>query len=90
MNKKELIERLSKEMTMSKNQTTIVFEEMFAAMSKILAEGETVSIPNFGKFEVYEAPAKKARNPKTGETVDVPAKNKLKFRPSNNLKKFIQ
>ena len=90
MKKKELIDRLSKEMTMSKSQTGILFEEMFSAISKILAEGETVSVTNFGKFEVYEMAAKKSRNPKTGEVVDVPERKKVKFRPSVNLKNFIQ
>lgn len=90
MNKKELIDRLSRDMSMSKAQTTVLFEEMFESISNILANGQDVSIPKFGKFQVSMQPERKARNPKTGETVMVPEKQKVKFKPSNTLKEQIQ
>lgn len=90
MKKKDLIEKLANELGMSKTQTEVMFEEMFAAISKILEDGETVSIPRFGKFEISQTNARVGRNPKTGESIDIPEKNKVKFRPSQKLKEMIQ
>lgn len=90
MNKKELINRLSLDMSMSKAQTQVVFEEMFDSIANLLANGEDVSIPKFGKFQVSVQPERQARNPKTGETVTVPEKQKVKFKPSTTLKERVQ
>ncbi|MFW6002320.1 MAG: HU family DNA-binding protein [archaeon] len=90
ISKKELINRLSEDLIMSKAETEFVLEQMFNSISGMLQEGKTLSIPRFGKFIVYQSEPRKARNPRTGETVDVPEKQKVKFKPSNILKDSIQ
>lgn len=90
LGKKELIEKLAEKMGMNKSQTEELMADMFASISEILSEGYTISVPRFGKFIVYNSEGYKGRNPATGESVDVPAKKKIKFKPSDILKKYIQ
>jgi len=51
--------------------------------------GKKVSLAGFGIFTKKEMSAKTARNPRTGETVNVPAQNKAKFVPAKSFKEFI-
>ncbi len=59
---------------------------MFATIRDAAVKGEEVSIPGFGKFKVQNKPARTARNPRTGESVAVPATRKLSFQPAKALK----
>ena len=59
---------------------------MFDVVGKALEVGEEVAIPQFGKFVPVAKPARNARNPKTGETIKVPAKTVIKFRPGSALR----
>jgi len=90
MGKKELIERLSKNFEMSKAETESIFNEMFGTIEEILQEGNEVSIPRFGKFIVYQSKSRQGRNPATGESVNIPEKTRVKFKPSDKLKQNLQ
>ena len=63
------------------------------AFAKILTEamkaGEEISLGGFGKFVICEKAARQCRNPKTGETIEVPARKGVKFKPSSNLKSVV-
>lgn len=61
----------------------------FDVISMALADGEEVTIPQFGKFFPYPKPARTARNPKTGEKIKVKAKVIPKFRPSSALREKV-
>ncbi len=50
-----------------------------------LKKGERVSFPGFGTFYVSERRARTGRNPRTGETIQIAAKNVVKFKPSSKL-----
>ena len=64
------------------------------AMSDIIAEslknGEKVQIVGFGAFEVKERPARKARNPKTGEEIQIGARRSPMFKPGKALKEAVE
>lgn len=45
-------------------------------------QGKSVNLPGFGKFEMKDRPARAGRNPRTGETVEIPASRKLSFKAS--------
>lgn len=89
MTKKELVAAMAIEMGMSKAQTEVVFKEVFDTIKSLLTKGETVSIPGFGKFIVSETKARKGRNPQTGEPLDIPAKNRVSFKPAKDLKESV-
>ena len=59
-------------------------------IERVLATGNKVELRGFGTFFVSKIKEKySARNPKTGEIIYVPEKNKVRFRPSKKLKKLI-
>lgn len=62
-----------------------ITKAVFDVISQAAAAGETVAVPKFGKFEVKVKDAHKARNPRTGDQIDVPDKLVIKFRPSSTL-----
>lgn len=64
-------------------------DAVFDTITKELSRGEEISIPQFGKFKVAKRKAREARNPKTGETVHVPAKTVAKFTPAKALKETV-
>jgi nucleoid DNA-binding protein len=49
-----------------------------------------VRIGNFGTFSAHSVAAKKARNPQNGEPIDVPAKEKIRFKPFTAFKEAVQ
>lgn len=55
---------------------------VFDIMEQAILSGESIAIPKFGKFNTVVKAARKGRNPKTGETINIPERMTLKFRPS--------
>lgn len=70
----------------TRRDANVVVDTVFEAMKKALAEGRELKIHGFGKFAPVERKARKGRNPKTGEPVDIPARTVVVFRPSSSLK----
>lgn len=62
----------------------------FDAIAHKLARRETFSVANFGTFKAVERPARKARNPQTGEGVDVPPTYEARFRPTGRLREMVR
>jgi nucleoid DNA-binding protein len=48
-----------------------------------------VTVSNFGSFSTYESKAREGRNPKTGETIFIPTKERIKFKAYESLKKVV-
>ena len=59
---------------------------VFDALTAALKRGDDVRLPAFGVFDVKETAARTARNPQTGEEVQVPAGKKARFKPAKALK----
>lgn len=55
-----------------------------------MEEDEAFTIPQLGTFKVYERKAKTCKNPKTGESIDVPAKRAVSFKPAKALKDSVE
>ena len=66
-----------------------IVDTMFETMSHGLAEDRNIEIRNFGIFKVKETESRTARNPKTGETITVPAKRHIHFKPGQEMKNKI-
>ena len=85
MTKKEIVRRLAAEMNLDQSLTKkIVQRTLDMILETAIAEGR-IELRNFGVFEVKHRAARKARNPKTNQEVDVPAKNVLSFQPGKNV-----
>ncbi len=86
MTKAELVEEVATQTGVSKNHTALIVDEMLGAICRALSEGRHLEIRGFGTFKVRERRARRARNPRSGEEVKVPAKIVPVFKPSKELK----
>lgn len=88
MNKADLIEVVAKNSATKKEAQTAV-ESIFDAIRNSLKKKEDVAISGFGTFRVKQTKARTGRNPKTGETIQIPAKKKVAFRAAKDLKACV-
>ncbi|MBQ8287527.1 MAG: HU family DNA-binding protein [Clostridia bacterium] len=85
MNKKELIRATAETTGMTQKDCAAVLDALLAATAKELASGGEVSITGFGALRVKERAARKGINPKTGETIDIPAGKGVSFKAGATL-----
>jgi integration host factor subunit beta len=72
--KKEIVKTISEEIGMTQLKTKEIVQKTFNAIVETLVEEQRIELRNFGVFEVKKRAARKARNPRTGQRVDVPQK----------------
>jgi integration host factor subunit alpha len=89
MNKKDIVEAIHAKVGFSRRETAAIVDSALESIRKALAEGEPVMISAFGKFSVRDKKAHKGRNPKTGETITLPARKVVSFKVSRVLKERI-
>ena len=89
MTKADLVESIATETGVSKNHTAIIVDGMLDAICHALSDGKHLEIRGFGTFKVRERRARRARNPRSGSEVLVPAKLVPVFKPSKELKAQI-
>ena len=85
-----MIEETSKTLGGSKTDAEKVVVGIFDKIVETLKSGYEVSIAGFGIFSVKDRAARQARNPRTGELVQVAATKVVKFRPSKTLKETVK
>lgn len=86
MNKKDLAAALSESIGSTKKDATAIVENIIDIMSNTLSNGEDVDLYGFGKFKLAQRKAYTARNPQTGEPIEVPEKRVVSFKASKKLK----
>lgn len=87
MTKSELIEALAvKQNQLTQKDIDAAVKTLLEHMSQALAAGERIEIRGFGSFSLHHRPARTGRNPKTGETVQLPAKHVPHFKPGKELR----
>jgi integration host factor subunit beta len=90
MTKSVLIEKVTEKVEgLTRSQTEIVVETVFESIKKALIQGDKIEIRGFGNFRLKTRNPRKARNPKTGETVEVPGKKVLYFKVGKALKEAL-
>ena len=90
MTKTDLIERVSiKTSILTKKQTEIVVNILFDSIKEALAEGDKIEIRGFGSFRIRSRRNREGRNPKTGQTVEVPDKKVPFFKAGKELKELV-
>ncbi len=90
MNKASLVEKVQSVLGGTKADAERAVEALFDAITAELKKGGEVSVAGFGIFSVKKRAARTARNPRTGETVKVPAMNVPKFRAAKALKDTVK
>lgn len=86
MNKKELVEVVSEQRSLTKKETEILVDTIFDAITKRMIAGEKVLISGFGTFNVKHRKERKGISPKTQKEIPIPASKTVTFKPSNRLK----
>ena len=87
MVKSELIRALNEKLPDSRlDDVELALNCILAQMADALVEGERIEIRGFGSFDLHHRPARIARNPRTGESVDLPAKVKVHFKPGKEMR----
>ena len=90
MNKGELIERIAKDVKLSKAQATRALNSTLNGVLSELKKGGKVTLVGFGTFSVAKRKARTGRNPQTGNSLKIPARRIAKFVPGTNLKAAVK
>ena len=81
MTRKDLIDKVAKEFGLKKKDAEVIVKFIFQEIAEAIKRGERVSIQGFGAFELRELKRRKIKNPRTGEEIRVPVRNKVVFIP---------
>ena len=90
MTKKQIVQMISDKVSLTQLQTKDIVDLTFEAIVNTLLEEGRIELRNFGVFEVKQRKARKARNPRTGEKVDVPPKNVVTFKPGKEMEEKVR
>ncbi len=90
MTKKEIVKTISEQCELTQLKTKDIVQKTFEAIIDTLVEEERIELRNFGVFEVKKRAARKARNPRSGERVDVPEKWVVTFKPGKEMEKRVR
>ena len=86
MNKSELIELVAAKADISKSSAGDALDAVLEGITGALKKGDSVTFVGFGTFSVIERAARDGRNPRTGETIKIPASKLAKFKAGKALK----
>ena len=89
MNKSQIADRLAGRMGLSRSAASGAVDAVFETIGEALAEHEEVRIAGFGTFSTKNRPARTGRNPRTGESVSIPASVAPAFRAGKALKDAV-
>ena len=90
MTKKEIVKQIAERCKLTQLQTKDIVQQTFDAIVETLLEVGRIELRNFGVFEVKQRKARKARNPRTGDRVDVPPKNVVTFKPGKEMEERVR
>ena len=89
MNKADLVNSLSEKTGLTKTKSNQAIYELFETISEALKSGDKVTLVGFGTFKTSQKETRMGRNPKTGESLEIPAKRVAKFKPGPDLSKSV-
>lgn len=87
--KKEIVKAISEELGLTQLKTKEIVQKTFDAIVETLVTDRRIELRNFGVFEVKKRAARKARNPRTGGQVEVPAKFVVTFKPGKEMEERV-
>ena len=90
MTKADIVDTIFEKVGLSKKEAQDIVENLFDTMKQTFVEGESIKISGFGTFNVRKKLARRGRNPKTGEDLEITPRRVITFRVSNQLKKELE
>ena len=85
MNKADLVKAIGDDADLTPKQAAAALEAFMSSVKGELAKGKRISLVGFGSFSVDRREARTGRNPRTGEEIQIAAKNVVKFKPGAGL-----
>ena len=89
MNKKQLVAKLAGSLNQRKADAERTFDSITNTILDALKNDDTVKIAGFGTYKVAKRKARVGRNPRTGESIQIAASQKVKFLPAKSLKEMF-
>ncbi len=89
MNKQQLIKKIAQDSHRTDTSAAIALQIVLDAITDTLASGDDVKLVGFGTFKARPQPARIARNPKTGDEIEVPAKHRVSFVAGKSMKETV-
>ncbi len=89
MTKHDLVASIAKATNLKQADTKVIVQMVLDGIIDVLASERRLELRNFGVFEVRRRKARRARNPRTGEEVMVPAKNVVAFKPGRTMQQKV-
>ncbi len=90
MNKTELVDAMAKKAGITKSDAKKALDAFTEVTGTVLKKGDKITLIGFGTFSVTRREARTGRNPRTGATLKIKAKNIAKFKPGAELAKKVQ
>ena len=89
MKKVELVEAIAKKVGITKAEAGRALDSTFEVIAEALEKGDKVPLVGFGTFGTSKRDARTARNPRTGETIKIPARKAVTFKAGTALKNRV-
>jgi integration host factor subunit alpha len=89
MTKAEIVDVLFSKLDVPRKEVQSIVEAFFELIKSELEQGNSIKLPGFGNFNVRNKNSRVGRNPKTGEEMEITARNVLSFKPSTILRERV-
>ena len=89
MNRAELASHIAADLSLTRAEADRMVAAVFAAIGDVLAADETVAIAGFGTFSTRTRDARRGRNPRTGEAIDIAASRAPAFKAGKALREAV-
>ncbi len=90
LNKKELVDGIADAAELTKAAAEKALDSTMTAIAETLKKGDTVTLVGFGSFSVSKRAAREGRNPQNGDTIKIPAKKVIRFKPGKALGEIVK
>jgi DNA-binding protein HU-beta len=89
MNKGDLITQIANDAGLTKADSEKAVNSFLQAVGNALKKGDAVTLVGFGSFSITKRAARKGRNPQTGQEINIPAKNVVRFKAGKGLSESV-
>ncbi len=89
MLKKDIIDKVSQELSMQKQDVEQAVNVMLESMTQALIEERRIELRGFGSFSIRQRKPRSTKNPRTGKIMDIPSRKTLHFTMSKSLKEAL-
>ena len=90
LTKRDLVAKIAERTGLTKTNAENALEAFLEEVQDVLARSGKISLVGFGTFEVAERKARKGRNPKSGENIEIPATRVPRFKAGKGLKDKVK